>query len=186
MIWGISSALFEATEIDKREARYINDNLAEYLIPVNADIGAVDVILVPEIDTECNPAGVKGIGELGTVGTAAAIANAVFHATGKRNRELPDDFATVANRAGRLDGVGWSQTMQLMRPTRGLLSSFMDCQISKKRFVFRTNPSRCAFYPVLVHRPAASLHASSPHSVALMQLRFASLAVISSRWDFHP
>ena len=89
MIWGISSALHEATEIDKREARYVNDNLAEYLIPVNADIGAVDVILVPEIDTECNPAGVKGVGEIGCVGTAAAVANAVFHATGRRIRDLP-------------------------------------------------------------------------------------------------
>ena len=89
MIWGVSSALFEATEIDKREAAYTNNNLAEYLIPVNADIGSVEVIFVPEIDTECNPAGVKGLGELGNVGTAAAVANAVFHATGKRIRALP-------------------------------------------------------------------------------------------------
>ncbi len=69
--------------------RYINDNLADYLIPVNADIDQVDVILVPEEDDKVNPAGVKGIGELGNVGTAAAVANAVFHATGKRIRELP-------------------------------------------------------------------------------------------------
>ena len=89
MIWGIGSALHEHTEIDKREARYMNDNLAEYLIPVNADIRQVDVILVPEVDTDINPAGAKGIGELANVGTAAAIANAVFHATGKRVRELP-------------------------------------------------------------------------------------------------
>lgn len=89
MIWGIGSALHEHTEIDKREARYMNDNLAEYLIPVNADIRQVDVILVPEVDSEVNPAGAKGIGELANVGTAAAVANAVFHATGKRIRELP-------------------------------------------------------------------------------------------------
>ncbi len=89
MIWGIGSALHEHTEIDKREARYMNDNLAEYLIPVNADIRQVDVILIPEVDTEVNPAGAKGIGELANVGTAAAIANAVFHATGRRIRELP-------------------------------------------------------------------------------------------------
>ena len=89
MIWGIGSALHEHTEIDKREARYMNDNLAEYLIPVNADIVRVDVILVPEVDTDVNPAGAKGIGELANVGTAAAVANAVFHATGKRIRELP-------------------------------------------------------------------------------------------------
>ncbi len=89
MIWGIGSALHEFTEIDKREARYMNDNLAEYLIPVNADIRQVDVIMVPEVDNEANPAGAKGLGELGNVGTAAAIANAVYHATGKRIRELP-------------------------------------------------------------------------------------------------
>ncbi|TMJ43260.1 MAG: xanthine dehydrogenase family protein molybdopterin-binding subunit, partial [Alphaproteobacteria bacterium] len=89
MIWGISSALHEATEVDPRNARYINDNLADYLVPVNADIDQVEVILVPEEDEKVNPAGVKGIGELGNVGTAAAVANAVFHATGKRIRELP-------------------------------------------------------------------------------------------------
>ena len=89
MIWGISSALHEATEIDPRNARYINDNLADYLVPVNADIQQLEVILVPEKDDSVNPAGVKGIGELGNVGTAAAIANAVYHATGIRVRELP-------------------------------------------------------------------------------------------------
>ena len=89
MIWGISSALHEATEIDPRVARYVNDNLADYLIPVNADIQQLDVILVPEEDNFVNPAGVKGIGELGNVGTAAAVANAVYHATGIRVRQLP-------------------------------------------------------------------------------------------------
>jgi xanthine dehydrogenase YagR molybdenum-binding subunit len=89
MIWGISSALHESTEIDPRVARYVNDNLADYLVPVNADIQEVDVILVPETDDFVNPVGVKGIGELGNVGTAAAVANAVYHATGVRVRELP-------------------------------------------------------------------------------------------------
>lgn len=89
MIWGISSALHEFTEIDRRAARYMNDNLAEYLIPVNADIRQVDVIMLSEVDDEVNPAGAKGIGELANVGTAAAVANAVYHATGKRIRELP-------------------------------------------------------------------------------------------------
>jgi xanthine dehydrogenase YagR molybdenum-binding subunit len=89
MIWGISSALHEATEIDRRHARYINDNLADYLVPVNADIGDVEVLLVPEDDSEVNPLGAKGLGELANVGTAAAITNAVFHATGVRIRELP-------------------------------------------------------------------------------------------------
>ena len=89
MIWGVSSALHEATEIDPNVARYVNDNLADYLIPVNADIAEVDIILVPEHDDFVNPVGVKGIGELGNVGTAAAVANAVYHATGVRVRELP-------------------------------------------------------------------------------------------------
>jgi xanthine dehydrogenase YagR molybdenum-binding subunit len=89
MIWGISSALHEATEIDPRNARYTNDNFADYMIPVNADIQQLEVIMVPEKDDEVNPAGVKGIGELGNVGTAAAVANAVYHATGIRVRELP-------------------------------------------------------------------------------------------------
>jgi xanthine dehydrogenase YagR molybdenum-binding subunit len=89
MIWGVSSALHEATEIDPNVARYVNDNLADYQIPVCADIAVVDIILVPEHDDFVNPVGVKGIGELGNVGTAAAVANAVYHATGIRVRELP-------------------------------------------------------------------------------------------------
>jgi xanthine dehydrogenase YagR molybdenum-binding subunit len=89
MIWGISAALHEATEIDPRLARYYNDDLSEYLIPVNADIGQVDVIFVPETDPAVNPLGIKGIGELGNVGMNAAVANAVFHATGVRVRHLP-------------------------------------------------------------------------------------------------
>jgi len=89
MIWGISSALHEATEIDRKRARYVNTNLADYRVPVNADVADVEVILVPEEDRDVNPAGVKGLGELANVGTAAALANAIYHATGIRVRELP-------------------------------------------------------------------------------------------------
>jgi xanthine dehydrogenase YagR molybdenum-binding subunit len=89
LIWGMSSALHEATEMDERYARYVNDNLADYLVPVNADVSSVEVILLPEQDDHLNPAGVKGIGELGNVGTNAAICNAIFHATGQRLRTLP-------------------------------------------------------------------------------------------------
>jgi len=89
MIWGIGSALHEATEIDPKTGRYVNHSLADYLVPVNADIDQLEVILVPEVDTKVNEAGIKGLGELGNVGTAAAIANAVYHATGKRIRRLP-------------------------------------------------------------------------------------------------
>jgi xanthine dehydrogenase YagR molybdenum-binding subunit len=89
MIWGIGSALHESTEMDKTAARYINDNFADYLVAVNADVDQLDVILIPEQDERVNPAGIKGLGELGNVGTAAAIANAVHHATGQRVRDLP-------------------------------------------------------------------------------------------------
>ena len=88
MIWGISSVLHEATEIDSRLGRYYNDDLAEYLVPVNADIKQIEV-MIPERDDKVNPLGVKGIGELGMVGMNAAVANAVYHATGKRIRNLP-------------------------------------------------------------------------------------------------
>ena len=89
MIWGLSAALLEATEIDPHAARYVNDNLSEYHIPVSADVEKVDVIFVPERDEQVNPLGIKGIGELGIVGMNAAVANAVFHATGRRVRDLP-------------------------------------------------------------------------------------------------
>jgi xanthine dehydrogenase YagR molybdenum-binding subunit len=89
MIWGVGSALHESTEIDKERARYVNDNLADYRIPVSADIQQLEVILVSETDTDVNPAGIKGLGELANVGTAAAIANAIYDATGVRVRDLP-------------------------------------------------------------------------------------------------
>src|SRR5438477_3641705 len=89
LIWGVSSALHEATEIDRRSARYYNTDLAEYLVPVNADIDEAEVILIPEEDHLVNELGIKGLGELGNVGTNAAVANAVYHATGVRIRDLP-------------------------------------------------------------------------------------------------
>jgi xanthine dehydrogenase YagR molybdenum-binding subunit len=89
LIWGMSSALLESTEIDPRAARIVNRDLQDYFVPVNADVQAVEVILIPELDDLVNPAGVKGLGELGNVGTNAAVANAIFHATGKRIRHLP-------------------------------------------------------------------------------------------------
>jgi xanthine dehydrogenase YagR molybdenum-binding subunit len=88
-IWGLSSALFESTEIDLKSARYINKNLADYLIPVNADTPSVEILMIPERDERVNVLGIKGIGEIGIVGMNAAVANAVFNATGIRVRELP-------------------------------------------------------------------------------------------------
>jgi xanthine dehydrogenase YagR molybdenum-binding subunit len=89
LIWGASAALLEATEIDRNDARYYNADLAEYLIPVNADIKDVNVVILPEEDPIVNALGIKGLGELGNVGTNAAVANAVYHATGTRVRTLP-------------------------------------------------------------------------------------------------
>ncbi|HLX26692.1 MAG TPA: xanthine dehydrogenase family protein molybdopterin-binding subunit [Candidatus Cybelea sp.] len=89
IVWGISMALFEKTRYDVRTARIMNANLADYLVPTNADIPAVDIIFIEEDDPHVNPAGVKGIGEIGITGSGAAVANAVFHATGVRVRDLP-------------------------------------------------------------------------------------------------
>jgi xanthine dehydrogenase YagR molybdenum-binding subunit len=88
-IWGLSSALFESTEIDLQSARYINKNLADYLVPVNADTPSVEILIIPERDERVNALGIKGIGEIGIVGMNAAVANAVFNATGIRVRDLP-------------------------------------------------------------------------------------------------
>jgi xanthine dehydrogenase YagR molybdenum-binding subunit len=94
-IWGMSAALHEATEIDQRAARYTNADLAEYLIPVNADVVEVETIFVPEKDDLVNDLGIKGLGELGNVGLNAAVANAVYHATGVRVRRLPIRIETL-------------------------------------------------------------------------------------------
>jgi xanthine dehydrogenase YagR molybdenum-binding subunit len=89
IVWGIGMALEEESVIDQKFGRFMNHNLAEYHVPVNADVHDIDVLFVEERDSIVNPLGVKGLGELGVVGTAAAIANAVFHATGQRIRTLP-------------------------------------------------------------------------------------------------
>jgi xanthine dehydrogenase YagR molybdenum-binding subunit len=89
MVWGISMALHEEALMDQRLGRWVNNNLAEYHVPVNADIRDIEAIWVDEDDGHINPLGAKGIGEIGITGAAAAIANAVFNATGKRVRDLP-------------------------------------------------------------------------------------------------
>jgi xanthine dehydrogenase YagR molybdenum-binding subunit len=89
VVWGLGMALEEETLVDARTGRYMNADLAEYHVPVNADIGQLDLSFVEEADAHVNPVGVKGIGEIGITGVAAAIANAVYNATGVRVRELP-------------------------------------------------------------------------------------------------
>jgi xanthine dehydrogenase YagR molybdenum-binding subunit len=82
-------ALHEETLIDHAFGRIMNANIAEYHVPVNADIHDIQVIFVEEPDELINPMGIKGVGEIGIVGVAAAIANAIYHSTGKRVRDLP-------------------------------------------------------------------------------------------------
>lgn len=89
VVWGIGMALHEETLYDHRFGRVMNANIAEYHVPVNADIHDIEVIFVEEQDQLVNPLGIKGLGEIGIVGVAAAIANAVYHATGRRVRNLP-------------------------------------------------------------------------------------------------
>jgi xanthine dehydrogenase YagR molybdenum-binding subunit len=89
IVWGIGMALEEESVVDQHFGRIMNHNLAEYHVPVHADVRDIDVVFVEEHDSIVNSLGIKGLGEIGLVGVAAAITNAVFHATGKRVRELP-------------------------------------------------------------------------------------------------
>jgi xanthine dehydrogenase YagR molybdenum-binding subunit len=89
VVWGIGMALHEETLIDHRFGRIMNANIAEYHVPVHADVHDIEVIFVDEPDDTINGLGIKGLGEIGIVGVAVAIANAVYHATGKRVRDLP-------------------------------------------------------------------------------------------------
>ena len=89
VVWGIGMALHEETLVDHKVGRIMNANLAEYHVPVNADVPDIKVLFVDEPDDRINPLGIKGVGEIGIVGVAAAIANAVHHATGRRVRDLP-------------------------------------------------------------------------------------------------
>ncbi|MHC8413170.1 xanthine dehydrogenase family protein molybdopterin-binding subunit [Pseudomonas sp. Hz4] len=89
VVWGIGMALHEETQTDHALGRHMNHSLAEYHIPVNADVGDIDVLFVEEYDEIVNALGSKGVGEIGIVGVAAAVANAIYHATGKRVRDFP-------------------------------------------------------------------------------------------------
>lgn len=103
MLWGLGQALLEGNEMDERYGRWANNGLAEYLVAVNADAPEVQVEFVEVEDKLVNPLGVKGVGEIGLVGAAAAIANAVYHATGHRARDLPitvDQFFPAAPGSG--------------------------------------------------------------------------------------
>jgi len=89
IVFGIGMALLEGTQYDARTGWIANRNIAEYLVATNADVPAIDVEFINRPDLQFNPIGARGIGEIGITGTPAAIANAVYHATGKRIRQLP-------------------------------------------------------------------------------------------------
>ena len=89
VIYGLGQALFEDSVLDRSHGRIVNGNLAEYHVPVNADVGALEIDVVDEDDQAFSPLGGRGIGEIGITGVAAAVANAVYHATGRRVRSLP-------------------------------------------------------------------------------------------------
>jgi xanthine dehydrogenase YagR molybdenum-binding subunit len=89
IVYGLGMALLEETHIDGETGRVVNANIAEYLVPVNADVPDIQTIVVGDDELTSNPLGAKGIGELPMVGVAAAVANAVYHATGVRVRKLP-------------------------------------------------------------------------------------------------
>ncbi|MBZ8133129.1 xanthine dehydrogenase family protein molybdopterin-binding subunit [Afifella sp. IM 167] len=95
MIWGLSFALHEKAVHDRRSGRIMNANFGEYHVPVNADLQGMEAILVAEDDPHVNPLGIKGVGEIGITGTGAAIANAVWHATGIRVRRFPIGLADL-------------------------------------------------------------------------------------------
>jgi xanthine dehydrogenase YagR molybdenum-binding subunit len=103
IVWGIGLALEEHSERDPRSGRFVTRELQDYHVPVNADVPPIDVIMIDEDDPHVNDIGAKGIGEIGIVGVGAAIANAVYHATGKRIRDLP---ITVDKLVGQPSGRG--------------------------------------------------------------------------------
>jgi xanthine dehydrogenase YagR molybdenum-binding subunit len=89
VVWGIGATLREASEVDPRYGGFLNADLAEYVVPVNADIGSIEVEFIDKPDHRFNSAGAKGLGEVSMAGVAPAVANAIYHATGRRLRDLP-------------------------------------------------------------------------------------------------
>src|SRR4029077_17563149 len=101
VVWGIGATLREASEVDPRYGGFLNADLAEYVVPVNADIGSIEGGFFAKPDLQFKSAGAKGLGEVSMTGVAPAIANAVFHAAGCRRRELPSGSSTCFDTAGQ-------------------------------------------------------------------------------------
>ena len=89
IIWGLGQALLEHTVTDRRYGRILTPNLSRYLVPVHADVPDIEILFVDGFDPHASEIGAKGIGEIGPIGVPGAIANAVYHATGKRIRDFP-------------------------------------------------------------------------------------------------
>ena len=110
MVWGLGQALHEESAMDARTGAWMNRSLGEALVPTNADVNGIDAIILEEDDTRGHALGVKGMGEIGVIGTAAAVGNAIFHATGIRLTSLPfriDRLRAHAQRTGvAADGAG--------------------------------------------------------------------------------
>jgi xanthine dehydrogenase YagR molybdenum-binding subunit len=100
MIWGVSFALHEHAVVDRRSGRTLNANFGDYHVPVNADVPSLEALMIDELDPHVNALGIKWVGEIGIAGTACAVANAVWHATGIRVRRFPiriDDLIMPAS-----------------------------------------------------------------------------------------
>jgi xanthine dehydrogenase YagR molybdenum-binding subunit len=100
VVWGLGMGLMEESVLGRPSGRIVNANLAEYHVPTNADVRTLDIETVAEEDLHVDPLGAKGIGEIGITGVAAALSNAVYHATGVRVRELPITLDKVLHAAG--------------------------------------------------------------------------------------
>jgi xanthine dehydrogenase YagR molybdenum-binding subunit len=104
MIWGVSAALYEEAVVDPRFGAFITQDLANYHVPVHADIGEVDAVMLDEFDTHANVLGSKGVGELGICGAGAAVANAVYNACGARVRDYPITLDKILPELMRREG----------------------------------------------------------------------------------
>ena len=116
MIFGVGAALIEDVVIDKRYGYFVNHDLAEYHVPVHADIPAIDAVFLPELDDKSNPMKSKGVGELGICGAGAAVANAVYNATGVRIRDYPLTLDKVLNGWDAASRTGDRNNSELRQP----------------------------------------------------------------------